>query len=63
MAPSMSEPLMRHWFKHNGERGIDAVVTQCGDECLGAPAAERRVVDQAVADRRPAGGLDHVCLQ
>jgi hypothetical protein len=44
-------------------RSIDAVVAQGGDEGLGAPASERCVVDEAVADRRPAGGLDHVGLQ
>jgi len=33
------------------------------DEGMGVPMAERGVVDQALADRSPAGGLDKVGLQ
>ena len=43
--------------------GVDPVVTQGGDGGLGAPVTEGRVVDETVADRCPAGGLDHVRLQ
>jgi len=43
-------------------RCIKAVVAQGGDEGLGLPVAERRVIDQPFASRSPAGGLGHVGL-
>ena len=41
-------------------RGIEAVMAQGTDERLGAPMPERRVIDQALPARGPAGGLGHV---
>ena len=34
-----------------------------GDEGLRVPVAERRMIDQPFADRRPSRGLDHIGLQ
>ena len=39
------------------------VLGKTRDEGLGVPVAEGRVVDQALADRGPAGGLDKVGLE
>ena len=33
------------------------------DESLGVPVTKRGVVDEALADRGPAAGLDEVCLE
>ena len=43
-------------------RGVDPVMAQGTDKGLGAPMSERRMIDQALAARGPAGGLDHVGL-
>jgi hypothetical protein len=37
-------------------------MAQGADERLGAPMSERRVIDQALPARGPAGGLGHVGL-
>ena len=42
---------------------IQPIMAQGGNEGLGAPVAEGRMVDQARAFRGPSGGLDHVRLQ
>ena len=39
------------------------VAPEARDEGLGVPVAEGRVVDQALADGGPAGGLDKVGLE
>ena len=44
-------------------RGIEAVMAQGTDEGLGAPMAERRVIDQALPARGPASVLGHVGLE
>lgn len=43
-------------------RGVEAIMAQGRDKGLGPPVAERRVIDKALAARRPTGGLGHVCL-
>ena len=43
--------------------GIEPVMAQGGDEGLGVPVAERRMVDQACALCRPACSLRHVRLE
>lgn len=40
--------------------GVEAVMAQGRDKGLGPPVAERRVIDKALAARRPTGGLGHV---
>jgi hypothetical protein len=44
-------------------RGIEAVMAQGTYEGLGAPMPERRVIEQALPARCPAGGLGHVGLE
>src|SRR5690606_1071902 len=44
-------------------RRIQTVVAQGGDEGLGAPVAEGRMVDEPFPPRRPSAGLAHVGLQ
>ena len=44
-------------------RRIEAVMAQGTYEGLGAPMPERRVIDQALPARGPAGGLGHVGLE
>jgi hypothetical protein len=53
---------MRHWFEHNGERRLQPIAAQHRHEGLRAPVAERRLIDEPLAARCPAGGLDHVGL-
>lgn len=43
-------------------RGVQAVMAQGRDEGLGAPMAERHVVYEALAARRPARRLGHAGL-
>ena len=43
--------------------GHQAVAAKAGDKGLGVPVAEGGMVDQARADRGPAGGLDEVGLE
>lgn len=44
-------------------RGIEAIMAQGADEGLGAPMPKRRVIDQTLPARGPAGGLGHVRLE
>jgi len=43
-------------------RGVEAVMAQGRDKGLGAPVAERGMIDQALPTGRPARRLGHVCL-
>ena len=42
---------------------IESIAAQGGDERLGAPVPKRGVVDQALADRGPAGGLHKLGIE
>ena len=40
-----------------------SIMAQPGDECLCIPMPERRMIDQPLADRRPAGGFHQLGVQ
>ena len=40
-----------------------SVLAQTGDESLGMPMPERRMIDKPLANRRPAGGFDHLGVE